>query len=157
MAIQSISYSTKVDLNSSTVADINKVQASDMNEIKTVVNGNATELTNTRGFLLWENTNPQAISTTTLTLSSSDYDCYEILFTYGNSLTSTAMLSTGKVKKGYGTTIQFVYYSGGIQLRKRDVTYVSDTSITIGASDGSDTNNNGMIPRYIIGYKLGIF
>lgn len=46
MAVQSITFGDKVDLNTTAVADINKIKASDLNEIKTVVNTNATELTN---------------------------------------------------------------------------------------------------------------
>lgn len=47
MAIQNITYTDKVDLNTTAVADINKVNASDLNEIKTVVNNNATEMVDT--------------------------------------------------------------------------------------------------------------
>lgn len=48
MAIQTITYSNKSYINENAgVAATNKVQATDMNEIKTVVNNNATELTNT--------------------------------------------------------------------------------------------------------------
>lgn len=47
MAISNINYDTKVALyENSGIADINKVKADDMNEIKSVVNNNATELTN---------------------------------------------------------------------------------------------------------------
>lgn len=45
MAVQTISYTNKVDLNTTSVADINKVNASDLNEIKSVVNNNANEIT----------------------------------------------------------------------------------------------------------------
>lgn len=45
MAIQTITYTDKVDLNTdSSIAAINKVVAADMNEIKSVVNNNASEL-----------------------------------------------------------------------------------------------------------------
>ena len=47
MAVQSISYNDKTDLNTTSVPDVNKVKASDLNEIKSVVNNNATELSNT--------------------------------------------------------------------------------------------------------------
>lgn len=47
MAISNITYDTKVALyENAGIADINKVKAADMNEIKSVVNNNATELTN---------------------------------------------------------------------------------------------------------------
>ena len=48
MAIQNISYGDKTDLNTTSVPDANKIKASDLNEVKTVVNNNATELTNTQ-------------------------------------------------------------------------------------------------------------
>lgn len=52
MAVQTISYTDKVDLNTTSVADINKVKDSDLNEIKSVVNNNATILGN-MGKVLW--------------------------------------------------------------------------------------------------------
>lgn len=48
MAVQSITYGNKTQIYANNdVADANKVKADDMNEIKSVVNNNATELTNT--------------------------------------------------------------------------------------------------------------
>lgn len=44
MAIQTITYGDKTDLQTTATADINKIQASDLNEIKSVVNNNATML-----------------------------------------------------------------------------------------------------------------
>ena len=41
MAINTITYTNKVDVNTTATPAINKVTASDMNEIKTVVNANA--------------------------------------------------------------------------------------------------------------------
>lgn len=47
MAVQTITYDDKQYLNqNSEIADVNKINDTDMNEIKTVVNNNATELTN---------------------------------------------------------------------------------------------------------------
>lgn len=48
MAVQSISYGDKTDLNTTSVPDANKVKASDMNDVKSVVNNNATELGTTQ-------------------------------------------------------------------------------------------------------------
>ena len=44
MAISQITYATKSDINTSSTPAANKVVASDLNEIKTVVNGNATNI-----------------------------------------------------------------------------------------------------------------
>lgn len=64
--METISYSNKVDLNTTSVADINKVKASDLNEIKSVVNNNA----NFIGKTLWEG----SFSSGTITVSEiSDY------------------------------------------------------------------------------------
>lgn len=60
MALQTITYTDKVDLNTTSVADINKVNASDLNEIKSVVNNNADII----GKTLWEG----SFSTGTLTV-----------------------------------------------------------------------------------------
>lgn len=47
MAVQTITYDDKSYLNqNSDIADVNKINDTDMNMIKTVVNNNATELTN---------------------------------------------------------------------------------------------------------------
>lgn len=133
------------------------VTANNLNEMQNIINDNITDTIETNvGKVLWENTNPQAISTMTITLNSSDYDYYEILYTYGNSTSSTAMLSTGKILKGYGTSLQFAYYSGGIQLRKRDITYTNETSLSVSASNGSDVSTQNMIPRLVLGYKFNI-
>ena len=65
MAVQTISYTNKVDLNTTSVADINKVNASDLNEIKTVVNNNASDLSGIETFSTteqvigtWHNSKP---------------------------------------------------------------------------------------------------
>lgn len=111
-----------------------------------------------KGKILWTNTNPQAISeNTNITLNSDDYDMYEVLYTYSGTLTNLNMQTTGKIKKGYGTRLQFVYVSNGVQCRDREIIYNSDTSFTIGPNIGTDSITTAMIPRYIIGYKTGMF
>lgn len=83
MAIQSITYGTKVDLNTTSVADINKVKASDLNEIKSVVNNNGTELSNFEdrlGKTLWEG------SFTSGTLSVPGISEYKLLGVYSGNL-----------------------------------------------------------------------
>lgn len=107
MAINTISYSTKSDINTTQTPATQKVSASDMNEIKTVVNANAnlmgdlTNLTTTvktdivsainslktiinsieKPILLWENPNPiSSFSSQQVTLSSNDYDTIEIYY-----------------------------------------------------------------------------
>lgn len=72
MAISQITYTNKEALNeNASIPDINKVKADDMNEIKSVVNGNATELTNTN-----------ANATSLLQALGLDRDTYNQLATY---------------------------------------------------------------------------
>ena len=120
---------------------------------------NTQNISNITGKILWTNPNPQAISTaTTITLNSSDYDMYEIMYSYSANISSNTLLSTGRIKKGNNTRLQFSYAgNGSVQLRDREITCVSDTSLTIGVNIGTDTLANTLIPRYIIGYKLSTF
>lgn len=159
MAVQTITYGDKSYLNQN--ADIpatNKVQDTDMNEIKSVVNNNATELTNLAGQILWTNPSPtSSFSPQTITLSSSDYDMYEVIF-YG-SITGADTLTSGRIPKGGNFFLQQIYNTGtGDVVRNRKIQYVSDTSMTVAdGTQGNSQNNNANIPVYIIGYKTGLF
>jgi hypothetical protein len=149
-----IQYNDKVDLNTTSVADINKVSASDLNEIKAVVNGNANTLENTIGKTLWENQNPTAsFSSQTITLSESlaNYSCYEIIFR--QSKTTTRYFSTGKIPVGYGTILNA--YANNY---RPTGTTVSDNTIAFeNASVNGTTNNEYVIPVYVVGYKTGVY
>lgn len=159
MAVQTITYDDKSYLNqNSDIADVNKVNDSDMNEIKTVVNNNATELTNITGQILWTNPSPtSAMAAQSITLSSSDYDMYEVIF-YG-SITGADTITTGRIPKGGNFFLLQTYNTGtGDITRNRKIQYVSDTSMNVtDATQAEVTNNNANIPVYIIGYKTGLF
>lgn len=162
MAVQTITYDDKVYINqNSNIPDINKCNNTDMNEIKSVVNNNATELdtsvSNLSGQLLWTNPSPtSSFSAQTVNLNSSNYDMYEVIF-YGSN-TKANTFSTGKIPKGENAFLQQVYYSGGVQIRNRDVTYTTDTSYSIGNGTlNNTTNNTQCVPAYIIGYVTGLF
>lgn len=181
MAINTINYSNKSDINTTATPATNKVVAADMNEIKTVVNTNANlqgDLSNLligdqssivnainslkdyfTGTILWTNPNPSAsdFSAQSITLSSDDYDCYEVIVNWSSSVNRTQ--SSGKVLKGTGTVFNFVssvsYY--------RTLTYVSDTEISVSNAtiynikdSSSSTGNDWFIPLYVIGYKNSI-
>lgn len=120
---------------------------------------NTQNISNITGKILWKNTNPQAITIETpITLNSSDYDMYEVLYTYTMSLTDNEMMSSGRIKKGNNVRLQFSYTSnGGISLRDRIIRYKSDTSLTISEPLGNDGTTTTIIPRYIIGYNTGLF
>lgn len=113
---------------------------------------------NLGGFILWTNPNPTSnFAGQTITLSSSDYDMYEVLF-YGSGTRADTMTS-GRIPKGENAFLQQAYDIGnGVQVRNRSVKYVSDTSynITDGTINGT-TNNTQNIPIYVIGYKTGLF
>jgi hypothetical protein len=172
MAVSNITYSNKVALNeNSSVADINKGRAEDWNEIKAVVNNNATEtsknstnIANITGTILWTNPNPTSSFTSqTVTLSSDDYDMLEIIYISESTGTLNRLLKTVKSLKGYNTILEITNPLGSTTpIRTRNVTYVSNTSLTF--SDGYagnvyplSTDNSKCIPLYIIGYKTGLF
>lgn len=159
MAVQTITYGDKSYLNeNANIPTTNKVQDTDMNEIKSVVNNNANELTNIMGKILWNNPNPTvSFSSQTITLSTNDYDMYEVIF-YGSG-TGADTMSSGRIPKGENAFLQQVYDLGdGSQIRNRSVKYVSDISLNIteGTLNGN-SNNTQNIPIYIIGYKTGLF
>lgn len=167
-----ITYDDKVDLNTTQVADINKVKASDMNEIKGVVNENYTEqqvtnqqVTNITGQILWTNPAPtQNFAEQSVTLSSDDYDFYEIYFLCGTSSPENQRLAySGKLIKNYGARSSYTYAgSGGVNVRSRIFDMVSATSITFydaysaTGTTAYSVNNSVMVPLYIIGYKTGL-
>ena len=151
-----IEYDEKVDLNTTSVANINKVSANDLNEIKAVVNNNSVILQNTLGNKLWENQNPSAsFSAQTITLSESlaNYSCYEIVFKQNKNSTNERYFSTGKIPVGHGTILN----SFGTNYRPTGTTVSGNTISFENAISGSTTNNENVIPVYVIGYKSGVY
>lgn len=127
MAIQQITFTDKVDLNTTSVADINKTNASDLNEIKSVVNNNA----NFIGKTLWEG------SFSTGTLSVPGISEYSIIVVYVGGV---AMIGN----QNYGGTIFRTYNNITHSSYAYRFTY-SSTNETLttsaenpGASDGSN-------------------
>lgn len=109
---------------------------------------------------LWTNPNPTANFpyTASIILSSSDYDEYEVLCY--TSTSNTQLVSSGRIKAGYGTNITYLMgYQGNIF--NREFTYISKTSFRAAACYGYGKDyptppveaNNYLIPAYIIGYK----
>lgn len=160
-----ITYDDKVFLNeNASIPDVNKVKDTDMNQIKSVVNGNYTETTdsineintNLGGIILWTNPNPtSSFAAQTITLSSSDYDFYEIYCSYSNQ--TSQYLNCYKSIKGEGTIMSLHGFSTNLSARRK-VDYNNATSLIISDANGDNaTNNSYLIPRYIIGYKTGLF
>lgn len=118
------------------------------------------------GTILWTNPNPtDDFSNQTITLNSSDYDAYELI--YARSKSQNIRYSTGRIPKGSSFNI-FVFAgeeSGGyLSYRYRNLNYVSDTSLSVSNciqkivnETTTGTANATCIPLYIIGYKTGLF
>lgn len=146
-----------------------KINFQDLPSTTTPINATNLNLvqTNTEvafgGTILWTNPSPTSdFIAQTINLSSSNYDCYEIIFLPIKD-TNEAQ-STGRIPKGYGTRLVSPYTgSGGAGARVRQISYVSDTSLS--AQDGNQamgttavsTNNGRCVPVYVIGYQTGLF
>lgn len=162
MAVSTITYSNKTDLNTTATADINKVKATDLNEVKTVVNNNATELSKLQGTILWTNPSPTStFNAQTITLSSNDYDVLEIYFAIDNS--SANNVANVKTIKGRNAVMSCLAPTATVSpLRVRKINYSTDISLNVetayyGTNSLSSTNNNYVIPLYVVGYKTGLF
>lgn len=118
------------------------------------------------GDILWSNSNPtDDFSNQTITLNSSDYDAYELI--YARSKSQNIRYSTGRIPKGSSFNI-FVFAgeeSGGyLSYRYRNLNYVSDTSLSVSnciqkivTETTTGTANATCIPLYIIGYNTELF
>lgn len=117
------------------------------------------------GTILWTNPNPTAdFASQNITLSSDDYDVYEIIYsseTSGGGFGSFYNMT--KSIKGYGTVLQAINPTGSVTPnRARVVNYVSDTKLSFsvgytGVGYPLGTDNSKCIPLYVIGYKTGLF
>lgn len=105
------------------------------------------------GKILWTNPNPSSsiTSATNITLTDDNYDMYKVIYKHTN--TSSRLLSIDSIK-GYGCVLQT--NSSGM-IYRRFVDYNNDTSLTISTENSGNSNNNNLIPIYIIGYKTGLF
>ena len=114
------------------------------------------------GTMLWTNPDPTAdFDSQNITLSTGDYDFFEILYTTNDK---TSMLNTGKIKKGFNTLLQAGVGSSsqGPYNFFRSVTYTNDTTFNVGVgleayASQRPTNAGVCIPLYVIGYKTGLF
>ncbi len=112
------------------------------------------------GKILWTNTNPTAAwaGSKQITLNSSDYDMYEVVYFFGATNSTTSVKTTGKIPKGKTTQLEFLYNTSGANaiIRRREFAYNSDTKYTVGANTGADGDYTCR-PLYVIGYKMGLF
>lgn len=108
------------------------------------------------GKILWTNSNPtSSFPSQTITLSSGDYDFYEVFFAYG---TQTMQYVNGfKSIKGKGLIGGMMGFGSGTLLRRK-VDYIDETHLLFSNSINGTTEGDGyMIPIYVIGYKTNIF
>ena len=160
MAVQTITYGDKSYLNEN--ADIpatNKVQDTDMNEIKSVVNNNATELTNITGQILWTNSNPTSgFNSQNITLQNSDIDMIQIIFY--QAINILKFQSTGLIPIGeshLSTMFNAKSYIRTFRIIDNVLTFDDCNTYNSYNSTASTVNNNAIIPLYVIGYKTGLF
>ena len=113
--------------------------------------GTITDIVNMK--LLWQNPNPSIdFAAQTVTLNSSDYDFILAIFATATNGTHTV---SAIFPKGYGSAFSFgAVLSGAIQIRGRNITYISPTSIQFGDANVNGTvNNTYCCPLYLYGFK----
>lgn len=136
------------------------INEDNLNHIENGIKNNETLINNITGTILWTNPNPNnSFLPQEITLSSGDYDCYEVI--HKQSVDRARTFNTGKILKGNGIILSFQ----ATLPHYRAVNYVSDTTLQI--NDCVDVyytnpastiaNNTQCIPLYIIGYKTGLF
>ena len=137
------------------------VTANNLNEMQNILNDNMINNFQSNGKIIWTNPNPTsafAAQTITLSETSLNFDCYEILFSqakFVSDSTSVAnrLMSTGKIPVGCGTVLNYA-----VNNRYRLVNRPLGTSMEIlDAINGGQTDNEKCIPIYVIGYKTGLF
>jgi hypothetical protein len=133
------------------VGDLSTLTTTAKNNLVNAINETNVNISNISGTILWTNQNPSSsFASQTITLSSGDYDIYEIYFEHTQD---DGHLIQTKSIKGYGC-IAISVLSNNSPYR-RTVDYTDATHLLIGNSTG--TNNQSLIPRYVIGYKTGLF
>lgn len=132
--------------------------ASAITTIESNVSALQTKTAGLKGTILWTNSSPtSSFSQQNITLSSSNYDMYEVIYCITASSTATSVKSTGKLTKGTSTELDFTYNNGiGLVMRRRDFTYIDDTHYTVSRNTGAD-GDYACRPLYVIGYKTGLF
>ncbi len=110
---------------------------------------------NLRTIVLWENPDPvKAFHAQTITLSTDDYDCYEVFFnTYGSC----------RAIKEYGTSISSGDRAGGSFAEFwRHIKYINANQLQFSGAFRYDqygvheNQNTELIPIKIIGYKFNL-
>lgn len=119
------------------------------------------------GKILWTNSSPaSSFASQNITLSSDDYDMFEIIYFLTNYTGYDNRISTGKLpyEQGKKALISTLDYDGnsGVVTYRRNITMTSKTQFSVSNCEknwniGSSTTNTYAIPLYIIGYKTNLF
>lgn len=106
--------------------------------------------------ILWKNVNPNnTFNQQTITLSSDDYDFYEVYCSYNNG-TASSYVNGYKTIKGKGLIISEHGYGTDLSVRRK-VDYTDATHLLISSAyGGANTDNGYLVPIYVIGYKTEI-
>ena len=122
------------------------------------------KITEAKGKLLWSNSNPNSsmAAWTEIHLNSSDYDVLEWFY---KSTASENELLSSRCLKGFNPKLAQFYCGGsGSVTRDRNVTRNSDTNFAVAegrycatGTTARTTDNNLIIPIYVVGYKTGLF
>lgn len=109
------------------------------------------------GKILWTNSSPNSnFEGQTITLSSADYDFYEIYCTY-NCTTASQYANGFRTIKGKGLIISENGYGTDLSIRRK-IDYTDATHLLISPAYGGVNIDNGyLVPIYVIGYKTGTF
>lgn len=111
------------------------------------------------GKLLWlnENVTQAWASEKTITMNTSDYDFYQVVYFTSMGNSDSSVMTTGLIPKGKTTQIDFLYNGNNNQvvIRRREFTYVSDTQYKVGVNTGNDGDYTCR-PYCVIGFKLGV-
>lgn len=119
-------------------------------------------INNAIGKLVWKNTSPNTGfegRTITLSSDSTEYDLVEIIFKTGTG-ENDGLMSTGRIPISnaghYSAIIGGNMYSRDWTISENQLTLSNASRWTSYGADAT-TNNNGMLPYYIIFYKNNIF
>ncbi len=115
------------------------------------------------GTLLWTNPDPtSAFVGQEITLNSSDYDVYEIVYTAARS-SDNRNYTSGKIRKGIRYNALFVAtVQATPSMVARGMTDITATTMTFGNGyagtvSSMSSSNDVAVPLYVIGYKTGLF
>lgn len=106
-----------------------------------------------KGNILWTNSSPtSAFASQTITLSSNDWNVYEVYCCF--SVNNTEYVLGFKGLKDYGCLMGMTGLTGGVNCR-RQIIYNSQTSLTFTDAYGANNavDNSKIIPMFVIGYN----